>query len=222
MKAARDHLEPCSSAPKGEGIVRSWTFLGTRCSWALEVQGTSMANDTNESTEWKNLFVMLGKRLTDPLGRPAYVFFFVVSLLIGAMGIWVALVEAWFTLEPGQRQSDVWENPSVFISMVTFFAGLGLLSCLQVIVVEDRQKNLRALLCLVLIALVAMTVVAALLQTRDSPWTYCTVSAIAILAVIVWWVANADDQKFVQENPVDSLGGEPDAEAAGDTTGFAV
>lgn len=181
-----------------------------------------MANETNEPTEWKSLFVMLGRRLTDPLGRPAYVFFFVVSILIGAMGIWVALVEAWFTLDPGQPQSAVWDNPSVFTSMVTFFAGLGSLSCLQVIVVEDRQKNLRALLCLVLIALVAMTIVAALLQTSGSSWTYCTVSAIAVLAVIVWWVANADDQKFVQENPIDSLGGEPELEAAGDTEGFAV
>ena len=173
------------------------------------------------ATEWNEMFKFIRARLLAPFKQPAYVFFFLVSMVIGATGIWVAMAEAWLLAGAMTPVGSIWDDASVFNSMLTFFAALGSLSCIQVIVIEDKQKSLRALLSLLLILFIGLAILAALVQ--HSEWSgYPIVFGGTGLAIIAWWFANSDDSKYTQGNVTDALGGPTEAQPAGDTGGFSV
>ncbi|WP_090063056.1 hypothetical protein [Celeribacter neptunius] len=169
----------------------------------------------------------LSKRLFSPIGQPSYVFFFLASMMIGATGVWVALAEAWLTLAapsqtgvPNSTQSSIWQDPSVAKSILTFFAGLGSLSCMQIIVVEDTQKNLRSFAIVLLLAIISLAIMAALKDhISQGDASFYLISG-TVLAIVTWWIANWDDGKYSQLPAVEALGGELDDGVAGDSGGF--
>lgn len=173
-------------------------------------------------SEWGLLMMSLWKRLVHPFSQPAYIFFFIVSMVIGATGIWVAVAEAWILTQAQTPKGSIWADPSVFKSILTFFAGLGSLSCIQVIVVEDRQKNLRALFSLLLVSFIILAVVAALFENQTAGAGYPFLTAGTVLAIIIWWLANWDDEKYAQVSSLDPLGGDTETAPAGDTEGYAL
>ncbi|MCO6185218.1 hypothetical protein [Rhizobium sp. L1K21] len=179
-------------------------------------------NEGPSASEWGVLVRSLLRRLLLPFCQPAYVFFFVVSMIIGATGIWVSIAEAWISTQGQTPPGSIWADPSVFKSILTFFAGLGSLSCIQVIVVEDKQKNLRALLSLLLITFIILAVVAALLENRGSGEGYPFLATGTALAIVTWWLANWDDEKYSQNSSLDPLGGDTETAPAGDTEGYAL
>ena len=171
-------------------------------------------------TEWTSLLKELWKRLYQPIFQPAYVFFFAISMVVGATGVWVAIIEVWLTTQPELAPALILEDPSVFNAILTYSAALGSLSCIQVIVIEDRQKHLRSLLCLVLIACIYLAVLAALNEHHSSGAGYPYLIAGTFLAVLTWWIANSDEKKFVQQSSPDPLGGHSDVQPAGETEGY--
>ena len=173
-------------------------------------------------SEWTTLCKTLWSRLFDPFFQPAFVVFFLLSMLIGATGIWVSIGEVWLTAQSQTLTESVWADPSVFNSVVTFFAALGSLSCIEVIVVEDRQKHLRALVCLPLVAFIVLAIVATLIEHNASGTGYPYLIAGTILAAVTWWIANWDEEKYAQPLSTAAIGGNPDASPAGDTKGFSV
>lgn len=169
----------------------------------------------------------LSKRLVSPIGQPSYVFFFLASMMIGATGVWVALAEAWLTLtassQPGVANptlTSIWQDPSVAKSILTFFAGLGSLSCMQIIVVEDTQKNLRSFAIVLLLAIISLAIIAALKDHVSQGDGHLYLISGTFLAVVTWWIANWDDGKYSQIPAVEALGGEVDDAVAGDNGGF--
>ena len=172
------------------------------------------------SYEWITLAKALGKRLFCPFLQPAYVFFFALSMTIGATGIWVAITEAWITTRSQMPPASIWTDPSVFKSILTFFAALGSLSCIQVIVVEDKEKNLRALLCVLLIAFILLALLAALFESHAPGTGYPYLAVGTFLAVVTWWIANWDDKKYTQDSSQGAIGGNTDTPPAGETEGY--
>ena len=173
-------------------------------------------------SEWGKLVKALGKRLYRPIFKPAYVFFFAVSMLLGATGIWVAIAEAWLTTRSQTPPLPIWEEPSVFKSILTYFAALGSLSCIQVIVVEDRQKSLRSLLCLILIAFIFLAILAALNEYHSPGAGFPYLATGTVLAIVTWWIANWDEKKYSQHSSLNALGGDSDESPAGGTEGFSL
>ena len=173
-------------------------------------------------SEWVMLIKTLWVRLYRPLFEPAYVFFFVLSMVIGATGIWLAIAEAWLTDSSKTLYESIRADPSVFKSVLTFFVALGSLSCIRVIVVEDRQKNLRAFLCLPLVAFIVIAVIAALTETVASGVGNCFLVGGTVLALVTWWIANWDEEQFVQTDSNVAIGGDTDEPPAGGTEGYSV
>ena len=178
-------------------------------------------------SEWRILMKALSKRLISPFGQPSYVFFFLASMMIGATGVWVAVAEAWLTLAapsqtgiPQVTPSSIWQDPSVAKSILTFFAGLGSLSCMQIIVVEDTQKNLRSFAIVLLLAIIFLAIMAALKDHVSQGDGFIYLISGTIIAVLTWWIANWDDGKYSQVPAVEALGGELDDAVAGDNGGF--
>lgn len=147
--------------------------------------------------------------------------------MIGATGVWVAMAEAWLTQAapsqtgiPQVTPSSIWQDPSVAKSILTFFAGLGSLSCMQIIVVEDTQKNLRSFAIVLLLAIIFLAIMAALKDHVSQGDGFIYLISGTIIAVLTWWIANWDDGKYSQVPAVEALGGELDDAVAGDNGGF--
>ena len=77
-------------------------------------------------------------------------------MVIGAVGIWIALFEAYIAIQSGTGTAAV--NPEVYQSILTFFAAVGSISCVQILIMEDEDKHLRSLFVLVLIVFLILAV----------------------------------------------------------------
>lgn len=176
----------------------------------------------NPWSQWKELVKELWRRLRRPCSDPSYVFLFFVSIGIGAMGIWVAIVEALVAQHHQNPPSTIWVDPRVFSSILTYFAALGSLSCMQVIIVEDKQKNLRALLSFVLFVFLSFVTWAAVSEHYAPGAGKSLLFVVALLAMGSWWIANWDESKFTQHPTTDAMGGHSDDPLAGSTKGYTV
>lgn len=169
--------------------------------------------------EWTALFMELWERIYRPIFQPTYVIYFVISLVVGAAGIWAAAIEALLETQSQTPPQSIWEDARVFSAMLTYFAALGSLSCIHVIVVEDQQKHLRTFMCFVLVALLLLTVFAAVFEYQAPSAGYPYLTVATVVAALTWWMANWDETKYVQHSMDDPLGGDSSKQAAGDDDG---
>lgn len=176
--------------------------------------------DTDDPKEWKQLGTTLRNRLLHPFGKPTYVFYFLLSMAIGAVGIWIALIETAIGVSAGSTAST--SSSEVFQSMLTFFAAVGSISCVQVLIMEDENKHLRVLFVLVLFFFLVLAGVAAFAGPVLPGLPGPALTTGMVLAVVTWWIANWDDKKFSQTDSQAPLGGDADDDAAGGTEGFTI
>ena len=116
----------------------------------------------NNRGPWAALIFELWKRLREPLKQPSFVMYFLLALILGAMGVWAALAEGVIA----KWQNDTQEP--FFRALVTFFPAIGSLACVQVIIVEDSQKSLRALFSLLLIVFLTLAIVSGLVYPQNA------------------------------------------------------
>lgn len=173
----------------------------------------SSRNEDNPK-EWTDLGRTLRDRFLKPFTKPTYVFYFILSMAIGAVGIWITLIESSLGVTTA--------TPAVLQSMLTFFAAVGSISCVQVLIMEDEDKHLRVLFVLLLFLFLALAGFAAIAEQLLPKLLVPTVVAGVALAMVTWWIANWDDKKFSQTSAQAPLGGDVDDDAAGDIEGFTV
>jgi len=174
----------------------------------------------DHSSEWTQLGSTIWKRFSQPFGKPTYVFYFLLSMIIGAVGVWIALLESLISSQAGTVAAA--SNPEVYQSILTFFAAVGSISCVQILIMEDDDKHLRVLFVLVLFLFIILAAAAAFSGLVAPALSNPILMTGTALAALTWWIANWDDGKFGQANAQAPLGGDPDDEAAGDTEGFAI
>ena len=164
---------------------------------------------------WIALGLELGKRLKEPLQQPPFVFYFLLALTLGALGVWAALAEGLIAH---------WEEdtPKLFFrALWTFFPAIGSLACIQVIIVEDDQKSLRALFSLLLVAFLLLAIISRTVYPHNATLAFAVTGIGTVLAVLIWWLANGDHDSFKDTtDPEDPMGGSVEKELAGDTHGF--
>ena len=141
--------------------------------------------------------------------------YFILALMLGAMGVWAALAEGLIAN---------WQDNTAqafFRALLTFFPAIGSLACVHVIIVEDSQKSLRAVFSLLLIILVSLAIVSGVAYPHDATLGFALTFLGTGLAVLSWWLANSDQERFTDTpEPDDSIGGSDKNEPAGDTAGF--
>lgn len=170
----------------------------------------------NNRGPWAALIFELWKRLWEPLKQPSFTMYFLLALILGAMGVWVALVEGIVA----NWQNDTQEP--FFRALLTFFPAIGSLACVQVIIVEDSQKSIRALFSLLLIVFLSLAIVSGVAYTQNTSLSFRLTAIGTVLAVLSWWLANSDQESFKETtDPAHPIGGSVENELAGDTEGFA-
>lgn len=162
------------------------------------------------------------RRATSPLKEPTYVFYFLVCMFAGAIGIWAAMTEAWLDLCDEISLFLILADEGTFKAIVTFFVALGSASCAKLIMTEDKEKHLRGLFTLLLFVFAGLAIAAFFFGYRNPPRGLPLAVCGTILAVFTWWVANWDDRSYGQDTETPTLGGNPTGDAAGDTEGFTV
>ena len=170
----------------------------------------------NSQEFWAALSSELGRRLREPLRQPSFVMYFLLALVLGATGVWIALVEGIIATSQDNTQQ------SLFRALLSFFPAIGSLACVHVIIVEDSKKSLRALFVLLLIAFVFLAILAGVAYPQSAAWGFTLTGIGTALAPLSWWLANADQERFKEiTDPGDAIGGPAEREPAGDTEGFA-
>lgn len=185
-----------------------------------------MSNESNRDKdgaarkEWAQLGHTLWKRIYQPFGKPTYVFYFMLSMGIGAVGVWISLIESATIYANEMETTQGYAN--VFQSILTFFAAVGSISCVQVLIMEDEDKHLRGLFVLIMFLFLILAGTAAFAEPIAPRLPSPALVVGTLLAAVTWWIANWDDKKFSQANAQASLGGDADDDAAGDTEGFKI
>ena len=176
----------------------------------------------NPYSGWRLFLTSMWRRAMSPLKEPTYIFYFLVCMLAGAIGIWAAITEAWLDLGEDRSLFKILSHEGTFKAIVTFFVALGSASCAKIIMTEDKEKHLRGLFTLLLFVFASMAIVAFVVGYKN-PTGGLPLAAIGTgLAVFTWWIANWDDHSYGQDAGNPTLGGSPRKDAAGDTEGFTV
>ena len=91
--------------------------------WSFRKRGPDYSQ-----SEWTIFIRELRQRLCGPLMQPSYVIFFVISLLTGATGIWVAIYNAWLATPCQALGLSIFVDARVFNAVITFFTAVGSLA----------------------------------------------------------------------------------------------
>lgn len=171
---------------------------------------------------WHLLAKSIFARVVSPLREPTYIFYFLVCMVAGAIGIWAAMTEAWLALDDDWSFHPILSDDGTFKAIVTFFVALGSASCAKIVMIEDEEKHLRALFTLLLFVFAVIATAAFFIRYHDSTNGMPLAIVGTALAAFTWWIANWDEDSYGQGKNDASLGGDPENEAAGDTEGYTV
>ncbi len=167
---------------------------------------------------WVELWRELKKRSVEPFSHASFVIYFVVAVIvIGGIGFWIELYSYLIFASPSTAQEG--SVSALRTSVITFFPALAGSACLQLVWAESHQKSLRAfgILFLCLTTVIALAI---------SPAAVGNSSALllgflsSIVALWIWWIANAKQKDFLDIDPDAPLGGNKDADLSGDLDGF--
>ena len=181
-----------------------------------------MTEPASPRSGWRLLAKSILTRTFAPFRQPTYIFFFLVCMLAGAIGIWAAIIEAWLALDDDWSLHAVLFDEGSFKAIVTFFVALGSASCAKIVMTEDKEKHLRGYFTFLLFSFVVIAVAAFFLRYQDPADGMPLAIFGTVLAMFTWWIANWDDHSYEQVREIATLGGSPGKEAAGDTEGFKV
>lgn len=151
-----------------------------------------------KALHWNRLGEKLSGRLITPLAHPSFVLFFLASVvLVGGAGVWLELYNYIYTDAPilGLRTA-----------VLTFFPALAGSSCMQIILEENVDRALRsfAMTMLVAISALALWVAPSAIIGNSSALFVSFIGS--LLALCLWWVANADQPAFRDDRLDSPLG----------------
>jgi hypothetical protein len=148
------------------------------------------------SANWKELWIELKRRLKKPLGYPSFVFYFLgIIILIGGLGVWISIYK------------KTWD--AVPRDLSTYLLAILSSAAADLILSEGKKQSLQMFSILTLVIGGFLSV----LSEANSDLTRAYIYAIlgAFLALLLWWIANADNAKLFGENPPPNAatGGDP-------------
>ena len=198
-------------------VERAWGWLVFPVRWSKSLILKAIGY-VKKQGPWRDLVRDMWGRMVRPLSQPSYVGLVFASFLFGAVGIWIAGIKA--VLAGCSTVETCVNNGTVFQSVISFFVAFGCLACMQLIVVEDRLKHLRAVSVVGLLVTVSLAIVAAVayeLKYEQAHWFLWLGLAVAFLQ---HWSVNFDEHKYVEGTPEDPLGGSPSNPVGGDDAGY--
>lgn len=176
-----------------------------------------MNKGKNPSSGWPLFRQEFSNRAISPFKQPTYFWYFLASMGAGTIGIWMTVGEDLLFSTADPSVSPAFSEDKLFRSILTFFAALGSASCARIVMIEDKAKHLRSFFVFLLLMFFFFAIATFAVGTRDSIAGLNMAIGGAVVAIITWWMANWDEGSYGQEPDAASLGGDPEADAAGDT-----
>lgn len=167
----------------------------------------------------ENSWILLAKelwgRFARPWGQVSFVLYFLMAIIIGGFGVWFTLVQGVLS-NWGQDTLELF-----FRAVLTYFPAIGALACVQVAIMEDDHKYMRAFFMLLLIIFVILALISGLFYSRNSELSFVLVLIGTFLALVSWWVVNSQEDRLMDTpEPTAALGGSSEEEPAGDTEDY--
>lgn len=140
----------------------------------------------NDKQKWQLLGNFLGKRLIKPIKHPEFVFyFFLVVIGIGGIGIFTSV----FSKElPDMRKEFIISNIS------SYFLAIIATGTVELIFIQEKIIK-RAIL---LLSVGAIFINALLYFLSNRYTTYWFAIPGLFLALLVWWIANAENKNIIE------------------------
>lgn len=164
---------------------------------------------------WADFRADLVRRTRKPLSHVTFVMHFLLSVVaIGGLGLWVELLNY-------SRASTPENLMSVRTAIATFFPALIGSTCLQVIL-GTFLKQLRAFAMLFTVTFAVIGFWLIFDRGMGSSRALLVGTAASLFSLWFWWIANADNPDFYDEElaPTAAVGGNPERALGGDLEGF--
>lgn len=179
-----------------------------------------MGFEKNFWTHWNSFLSDVLQRLKKPFRHPAFCMYFVVFTLgVGGIGVWIEAIKA--ILNPTfEAMMLVPRTLSTYLLAVIATAAADLVMSDLVMPEEQTKRYMRMFALASLVVGTALGVVG--LNISFLKWAYGCAILGTILALLLWWLANAANSKFLEQDPpVDAAtGGDPDQNLAGNLDGL--
>jgi hypothetical protein len=149
---------------------------------------------------WIEFFSELWQRLVRPVGQPALIFYFVgIMLIVGGLGVSISVFER--TPAPAGMAVPRALAVYLFAILAAAFVDLNL--------EDETTRSLRMFALLVLVVGTVGGVVS--FVVTDVRWAYRSAVGGTLLALFLWWVANAKNERFFEPlaPPTAAIAGEP-------------
>ncbi|WP_282085281.1 hypothetical protein [Aquimarina algiphila] len=141
-------------------------------------------------SKWSELKDFFLVRLSSPLEHPEYILYF-LAIVIGAggIGIWVGIAERF----------DIGEaHDTLIIQSISAFS-VAVIATGSIELFFVKNKYIKTTLFIISFCFIALSIVSYLISTKMSGSNgYYLAVPTCILALLVWWIANADNSNLTE------------------------
>ena len=176
-------------------------------------------NEEETMGHWGYLGQELWRRAVQPVHSVPFVTYFLLAIIgLGCLGIWVELFEL-------RTADSLPVSNGLLTALVTFYPAMIGSTSLRWIFHSTGEGN-KILVSIGLFACVAcfLSILYIIGSSQSAVFEKYLVALVAsIIAIVLWWLANGDDDAFEQSVPSDTAtGGHPDRQLKGGTKNFKV
>lgn len=229
-----DHLTSAASAPiRPDGISRRTQLRR----WLSNRFPNEVVQAYNQA-HWRQFVTDVVERLLTPLLHPTFVWYLIGGVLLLG-GVPVAIEFFRFKIEMQQYAAAMAANPTalppppsrqaILTALHTFYPALAWSSAMQINFADSDhvKKSLRSFAFVVATVALLLSILMTAARVLFTETVSLQVGTLGVvLAVFLWWMANAKEQTFRDPDPGQtSQGGSvsvPTSELAGGTSGFEI
>lgn len=165
-----------------------------------------MAQEQVQTDYWQQLGQFLKSRTLEPRGDPAFVSFFLVSVLIfGGLGIWVEIFRAF--LRPA------FDPEGILLAINVFYPSVGFAAAAQLHMNKKLPKYLTGLALLMQVVFVGSCIILQF-SWKHPAFAFIAETLVSIGALWAWWIVNATNPELREDEPVPSAAGPADPTGA--------
>ncbi len=173
-----------------------------------------MANTLFRDNSFEPLLGDLKIRLATPVGQVTFWVFLVIGILVcGGTPIWVEAIKLWLGFAT--------DTENLRTAINCYFPAIGGAAAAQ-LMFAGRQKYLTSFSFFAAFFFFISSILTLLLgKFPATRWTWAFGLLAAVLAILMWWIANGLDETFRDNiTPDAAVGGSPRTTLVGDTKGF--
>lgn len=140
-----------------------------------------------EENKWILLGQFLVFRVRKPLKHPEYFFYFILVIIgFGAIGIYAAIFSEKI---PDNR------NDFIIANIASYFLAIIATGTVELIFIEE--KKIKRSILLLSIAVIFLNTILFFLSTKYSSFWFASFGL--LIALTVWWIANAENTNIIDE-----------------------